>query len=124
VPIMVDSATFDVILAGLKCAQGNGIVNSISLKEGGADFIKKAKIIRRFGAAIVYPDVTEKILSYAQKFEKGTKKDDTEEEWRKGDVQSRIYHTLVKGVVKYIIEDIKEARQLTIGCIEGPLMAG
>ncbi|CAG8838374.1 43109_t:CDS:2, partial [Gigaspora margarita] len=53
VPIMVDSSNFEVILAGLKCAQGKCIVNSISLKEGEEDFIKKAKIIRRFGAAVV-----------------------------------------------------------------------
>ncbi len=50
---MVDSSNFEVILAGLKCAQGKCIVNSISLKEGPEDFIKKAKIIRRFGAAVV-----------------------------------------------------------------------
>lgn len=50
---MVDSSNFEVVLAGLKCAQGKCIVNSISLKEGPEDFIKKAKIIRRFGAAVV-----------------------------------------------------------------------
>ncbi|KAI9104481.1 methionine synthase [Phlyctochytrium arcticum] len=53
VPIMVDSSNFEVVLAGLKCAQGKCVVNSISLKEGEADFIKKAKIVRRFGAAVV-----------------------------------------------------------------------
>ncbi|TPX71427.1 methionine synthase [Spizellomyces sp. 'palustris'] len=53
VPLMVDSSNFEVVLAGLKCAQGKCIVNSISLKEGEADFIKKAKIVRRFGAAVV-----------------------------------------------------------------------
>jgi 5-methyltetrahydrofolate--homocysteine methyltransferase len=50
---MVDSSNFAVIEAGLKCAQGKCIVNSISLKEGEPDFIKKAKIIKRFGAAVV-----------------------------------------------------------------------
>jgi 5-methyltetrahydrofolate--homocysteine methyltransferase len=53
VPIMVDSSNFEVVLAGLKCAQGKCIVNSISLKEGEEDFLKKAKIVRRFGAAVV-----------------------------------------------------------------------
>ena len=53
VPIMVDSSNFNVVLAGLKCAQGKCIVNSISLKEGEEDFIKKAKIVKRFGAAVV-----------------------------------------------------------------------
>jgi len=42
-----------VILAGLKCTQGKCIVNSLSLKEGEEDFIKKALIVRRFGAAVV-----------------------------------------------------------------------
>jgi 5-methyltetrahydrofolate--homocysteine methyltransferase len=50
---MVDSSNFAVIEAGLKCAQGKCVVNSISLKEGEADFIKKATIIKRFGAAVV-----------------------------------------------------------------------
>ncbi|KAI9336393.1 Homocysteine S-methyltransferase [Obelidium mucronatum] len=53
VPIMIDSSNFEVVLAGLKCAQGKCIVNSISLKEGEEDFIKKAKIVKRFGAAVV-----------------------------------------------------------------------
>ncbi|KAJ3166769.1 hypothetical protein HK101_011893 [Irineochytrium annulatum] len=53
VPLMVDSSNFEVVLAGLKCAQGKCIVNSISLKEGEADFIKKAKLVKRFGAACV-----------------------------------------------------------------------
>ena len=42
-----------MILSGLKCTQGKCIVNSISLKEGEADFIQKAKLIKRFGAAVV-----------------------------------------------------------------------
>ena len=50
---MVDSSNFNVILAGLKCAQGKCIVNSISLKEGEEEFIKKAKTIRRFGAGVI-----------------------------------------------------------------------
>ncbi|GBB90838.1 hypothetical protein RclHR1_17940001 [Rhizophagus clarus] len=269
VPIMVDSSNFEVILAGLKCAQGKCIVNSISLKEGPEDFIKKAKIIRRFGAAVVVmafdeigqadikerkveickrsykilteivgfnsndiifdpniltictgmeehnnfgvefieatreikqtlpgakvsggvsnlsfsfrgmdkvreamhsvflyhaiqagldmgivnagfltiyddipkdllelcenalwnrdPDVTEKILNYAQKHGKEAKKEVDEEEWRKQDVKSRITHALVKGITKYIIEDTEEARQSyskPLEVIEGPLMNG
>ncbi|MCG7538464.1 methionine synthase [Pseudoalteromonas sp. OF7H-1] len=53
VPIMVDSSKWEVIEAGLKCIQGKAIVNSISLKEGEAPFIHQAKIIKRFGAAVV-----------------------------------------------------------------------
>ncbi|RIA89943.1 methionine synthase [Glomus cerebriforme] len=269
VPIMVDSSNFEVVLAGLKCAQGKCIVNSISLKEGPEDFIKKAKLIRRFGAAVVVmafdetgqadvkdrkveictrsykilteivgfnpndiifdpniltictgmeehnnygvefieatreikrtlpgakvsggvsnlsfsfrgmdrireamhsvflyhaiqagldmgivnagfltiyddipkdllelcenalwnrdPDVTEKILNYAQKHGKGAKKEADEEEWRKEDVKSRIIYALVKGITKYIIEDTEEARQnysRPLEVIEGPLMSG
>merc|ERR1719326_72027 len=52
-PIMVDSSKFHIVEAGLKCCQGKCIVNSISLKEGEADFIKKAKIVKRFGASVV-----------------------------------------------------------------------
>ncbi len=53
VPIMVDSSNFEVVKAGLKCVQGKCIVNSISLKEGEADFLEKARECRRFGAAVV-----------------------------------------------------------------------
>ena len=53
VPIMIDSSKWEVIEAGLKCIQGKGIVNSISLKEGEAEFKRQAKLIRRYGAATV-----------------------------------------------------------------------
>ena len=53
VPVMVDSSKWSVIEAGLKCIQGKGIVNSISLKEGEADFLEKARLVRRYGAGVV-----------------------------------------------------------------------
>ncbi len=53
VPIMIDSSKWEVLEAGLKCLQGKGIVNSISLKEGEAKFLEQARIIRRYGAAVV-----------------------------------------------------------------------
>ncbi|WP_281276343.1 methionine synthase [Tepidicella xavieri] len=53
VPIMIDSSKWTVIEAGLKCIQGKGIVNSISLKEGEAEFKRQAKLIKRYGAATV-----------------------------------------------------------------------
>lgn len=53
VPIMIDSSKWEVIEAGLKCIQGKGIVNSISLKEGEAEFKRQARLIRRYGAAAV-----------------------------------------------------------------------
>ncbi|MEM7204649.1 MAG: methionine synthase [Planctomycetota bacterium] len=53
IPLMIDSSKWSVIEAGLKCTQGKCIVNSISLKEGEADFLDKAKLIRRYGAGVV-----------------------------------------------------------------------
>jgi 5-methyltetrahydrofolate--homocysteine methyltransferase len=53
VPIMLDSSKWDILEAGLKCIQGKGVVNSISLKEGEEAFIKHAKLVRRYGAAVI-----------------------------------------------------------------------
>jgi 5-methyltetrahydrofolate--homocysteine methyltransferase len=53
VPVMIDSSKWSVLEAGLKCVQGKGVVNSISLKEGEADFLDKARWIRRYGAAVI-----------------------------------------------------------------------
>jgi 5-methyltetrahydrofolate--homocysteine methyltransferase len=53
IPVMIDSSKWSVLEAGLKCVQGKAIVNSISLKEGEADFLAKARTIRRYGAAMV-----------------------------------------------------------------------
>jgi 5-methyltetrahydrofolate--homocysteine methyltransferase len=52
-PVMIDSSKWEVIEAGLKCVQGKSIVNSISLKEGEDEFIRKAKLVKRYGAAVV-----------------------------------------------------------------------
>ncbi len=53
VPIMLDSSKWDILEAGLKCIQGKGIVNSISIKEGEEKFIEQAKLVRRYGAAVI-----------------------------------------------------------------------
>lgn len=53
VPIMIDSSSWEVLIAGLKCIQGKAIVNSISLKEGKEKFVEQAKIIRDFGASMI-----------------------------------------------------------------------
>ncbi|MGO1618476.1 MAG: methionine synthase, partial [Oceanisphaera sp.] len=53
VPIMLDSSKWEVIEAGLKCIQGKGVVNSISMKEGVEPFIEQAKLVRRYGAAVI-----------------------------------------------------------------------
>ncbi|NAX47686.1 methionine synthase [Photobacterium halotolerans] len=53
VPIMIDSSKWEILEAGLKCVQGKPIVNSISLKEGKEKFVEQAKLIRRYGAAVI-----------------------------------------------------------------------
>ena len=53
VPIMIDSSKWEIIETGLKCIQGKGIVNSISMKEGEAEFLRQARLARRYGAAVV-----------------------------------------------------------------------
>ncbi|MDD4914246.1 MAG: methionine synthase [Methylococcales bacterium] len=52
-PVMLDSSKWDILEAGLKCIQGKGIVNSISIKEGEAAFIRQARLVRRYGAAVI-----------------------------------------------------------------------
>jgi 5-methyltetrahydrofolate--homocysteine methyltransferase len=70
VPIMVDSSKWSVIEAGLKCLQGRGIVNSISLKEGRDAFVRQAELVRRYGAAVVVMAFDEK--GQADTFERKT----------------------------------------------------
>jgi len=82
VPFMIDSSKWEVIEAGLKCMQGRGIVNSISLKEGEDDFLAKAKKIRSYGAAVV-------VMAFDEKGQ-----GDTFE--RKIEICERAYHLLTK----------------------------
>ena len=60
VPVMIDSSTWSVIEAGLKCLQGKGIVNSISMKEGEEEFLRQARLVRKYGAAAVVMAFDEK----------------------------------------------------------------
>ncbi|MEQ1598914.1 MAG: methionine synthase [Methylotenera sp.] len=60
VPVMIDSSKWSVIEAGLKCVQGKSIVNSISMKEGEAEFLRQAKLCRRYGAAVIVMAFDEK----------------------------------------------------------------
>lgn len=60
IPIMIDSSKWGIIVAGLKCVQGKGIVNSISLKNGEEEFVQQAKTIKKFGAAVVVMAFDEK----------------------------------------------------------------
>jgi 5-methyltetrahydrofolate--homocysteine methyltransferase len=269
VPIMIDSSKWSVIEAGLKCTQGKSVVNSISLKEGEAKFKEQARLIRRYGAAVVVmafdetgqadtadrkfeicarsykilteevgfppediifdpniltvatgmeehnnyavdfinatrrikanlpyckvsggvsnvsfsfrgnnvvreaihsaflyhaikagmdmgivnagmlevyeeipkdllelvedvllnrrPDATERLINFAETVKKKDKAAVVEDEWRKGTVEDRLSHALVKGIVDYIDQDTEEARQKygkPLSVIEGPLMAG
>ncbi|MGA2180218.1 MAG: methionine synthase [Verrucomicrobiota bacterium] len=269
VPVMVDSSKWEVIEAGLKCLQGKGIVNSISLKEGEEKFLHQAKLVRRHGAAVVVmafdergqadtferriavcqraynlltrtvgfppqdvifdpnvltvgtgmeehanyavdfiratkwikenlplakvsggisnvsfsfrgnnvvreamhsaflyhairagldmgivnagmlavyeevpkdllelvedvllnrrPDATERLIKFAESVKQKGKIEVVEDEWRKGTVEERLSHALVKGIVDFIDADIEEARQKygkPLLVIEGPLMAG
>jgi 5-methyltetrahydrofolate--homocysteine methyltransferase len=70
VPVMIDSSKWSVIEAGLQCIQGKGIVNSISLKEGEAEFRRQATLVRRYGAAAVVMAFDEK--GQADSFERKT----------------------------------------------------
>ncbi len=71
VPMMIDSSKWSVIEAGLKCVQGKSIVNSISMKEGEAEFLRQAKLCRRYGAAVIVMAFDEKgqADTYARKTE-------------------------------------------------------
>ncbi|OSQ45430.1 methionine synthase [Thalassospira sp. MCCC 1A01428] len=84
VPIMVDSSKWNVIEAGLKCLQGKGIVNSISLKEGDEPFIRQANLLRRYGAAVV-------VMAFDEKGQADTVK-------RKIEICERSYRVLVDQV--------------------------
>ncbi len=269
VPIMIDSSKWSVLEAGLKCIQGKGVVNSISLKEGEEKFKQQARLIRRYGAAVVvmafdergqadsferrievcersyriltrelaFPpqdiifdpnvltvgtgieehnnyavdfiratrwikknlpharvsggisnvsfsfrgnntvreamhaaflyhavqagldmgivnagmlavyeeipkdllelvedvllnrrsDATERLIKFAESVKKKDKAEVVEDEWRKGPVEERLSHALIKGIADFIDQDVEEARQRfdrPLAIIEGPLMAG
>ncbi|AEA43066.1 methionine synthase [Fluviicola taffensis] len=91
VPIMVDSSKWEIIEAGLQCIQGKGIVNSISLKEGEENFIRQAKLIKRYGAA-----------SVIMAFDEDGQADSYE---RRIEICERSYRILVD-IVKFAPEDI------------------
>ena len=83
-PIMIDSSKFSVIETGLKCVQGKSIVNSISLKEGEEEFVRQAKIIRKYGAATV-------VMAFDEKGQAETVE-------RKVEICARAYRILVEEV--------------------------
>ena len=91
IPVMIDSSKWEVLEAGLKCVQGKGVVNSISLKEGEANFIRQADLIRRYGAAAV-------IMAFDEEGQADTQA-------RKIDICTRAYRILT-GQVGFPAEDI------------------
>ena len=84
VPVMIDSSKFAIIEAGLKCVQGKAVVNSISMKEGEEKFIADAKIVRRYGAAVV-------VMAFDEQGQADTKD-------RKVEICSRAYKILTEQV--------------------------
>ena len=91
VPVMLDSSKWDIIEAGLKCIPGKGIVNSISIKEGEENFIKQAKLVRRYGAAVI-------VMAFDEQGQADTKE-------RKVEICQRAYKILT-GKVNFLPEDI------------------
>ena len=91
VPIMLDSSKWDILEAGLKCIQGKGIVNSISLKEGEEIFIQHAKLVRRYGAAVI-------VMAFDEEGQADTKE-------RKVEICQRAYKILTE-LVGFPPEDI------------------
>lgn len=84
VPIMIDSSKWDVIEKGLKCIQGKGIVNSISMKEGESAFIEHAKLVRKYGAAVI-------VMAFDEVGQADTRE-------RKIEICRRAYHVLTDTV--------------------------
>ncbi|WBA08916.1 methionine synthase [Salinivibrio kushneri] len=84
VPVMIDSSKWEVIEAGLKCIQGKGIVNSISLKEGEEAFLHQARLVRRYGAAVI-------VMAFDEQGQADTQA-------RKVEICTRAYHLLVDHV--------------------------
>ncbi|MCW8972174.1 MAG: methionine synthase [Gammaproteobacteria bacterium] len=91
VPVMIDSSKWEIIEAGLKCIQGKGVVNSISLKEGEEQFIHHAKLLRKYGAAVI-------VMAFDE-----TGQADTQQ--RKQEICARSYDILVN-TVGFPAEDI------------------
>ncbi len=86
VPIMLDSSKWSVIETGLKCIQGKGVVNSISMKEGEAEFLRQARLARRYGAAVI-------VMAFDEQGQADTFR-------RKTEICERAYKLLVKPVAE------------------------
>jgi 5-methyltetrahydrofolate--homocysteine methyltransferase len=84
VPVMIDSSKWSVLEAGLQCVQGKGIVNSISLKDGEAEFLRRAGLVRRYGAAAV-------VMAFDEKGQAATRDE-------KVRICTRAYRLLTEGI--------------------------
>lgn len=103
VPIMIDSSKWDVIEKGLKCIQGKGIVNSISMKEGESAFIEHAKLVRKYGAAVI-------VMAFDEVGQADTRE-------RKIEICRRAYHVLTDTVgfpqkILFLIQIFLPSRQV------------
>src|SRR5690606_32029797 len=101
VPVMIDSSSLDVIAEGLKHVQGKAIVNSLSLKEGEEEFLRQAKVARRFGAAVV-------VMAFDEKGQADTYE-------RRIEVLARAYRLLVERAAFAPEDVILDANVLTVG---------
>ncbi len=101
VPIMIDSSKWSVIEAGLKCVQGKGIVNSISLKEGEEKFLEQARLVKRYGAAAV-------VMAFDEEGQAVTKD-------RKVEISARAYRLLTEEVGFDPGDVIFDVNILTVG---------
>src|ERR687898_936484 len=84
VPVMIDSSRWSIVEAGLKCVQGKAVVNSISLKEGEDEFVRQAKLLRRYGAAVI-------VMAFDEEGQADTKE-------RKVEICKRAYRVLTEEV--------------------------
>src|SRR5881275_43813 len=100
IPIMIDSSKWSVIEAGLKCVQGKAVVNSISLKNGEEEFLRQARLIRRYGAAVIVMAFDER--GQADSFQ------------RKIEICSRAYDLLIKQAAFAASDIIFDPNVLTI----------
>ncbi len=101
VPIMIDSSKWSVIEAGLKCVQGKAIVNSISLKEGEEKFLEQARLVKRYGAAVV-------VMAFDEEGQAVTAD-------RKVQICQRAYRLLTEKVGFFPSDIIFDANILTVG---------
>ncbi|MDP8926962.1 MAG: methionine synthase [Actinomycetota bacterium] len=91
VPVMIDSSKWSIVEAGLKCVQGKPVVNSISMKEGEEEFIRQARLLRKYGAAVI-------VMAFDEEGQADTKE-------QKVEICDRAYHILT-GKVGFPPEDI------------------